>query len=213
MPHWQSFAIGRASPVDGFSFCRSTERGTRSPTPASTRCVRTQSIQRFENAVAGPFEIMGYQAEGFIEQKKPSRKCTSAWSQRCLQKGTGCELWNISAFKQAFVTCFEAALNSLLHLLTGDHEADHEIRKASKSRLTYEHPPVLDSLDISLLLLRSVILLPDEVSHTVTWTVWCCAPLCCGCPGRKTIALPNPFGRLDSSGPSTASQCIMLGVA
>ena len=118
---------------------------------------------------------MGSQAEGFIEQKKPSRKCTSAWSQSCLQKGTGCELWSISAFKQAFVTCFEAALNSLLHLLTGDHEADHEIRKASKSRLTYDHPPVLDSLDISLLLLRSVILVPDEVSHTVTRTVWCCA--------------------------------------
>ena len=120
----------------------------------------------------------------------------------------------MSAFKQAFVTCFEAALNSLLHLLTGDHEADHEIRKASKSRLTYEHPPVLDSLgEFSLLLLRSVILLPDEVSHTVTWTVWCCAPLCCGCPGRETIALPSPCGRLDSSGPSTASQCIMLSVA
>ena len=162
----------------------------------------------------GVLKSWGIKQKDSSNKKKPSRKCTSAWSQRCLQKGTGCELWSISAFKQAFVTCFEAALNSLLHLLTGDHEADHEIRKASKSRLTYEHPPVLDSLgEFSLLLLRSVILLPDEVSHTVTWTVWCCAPLCCGCPGRKTIALPNPFGRLDSSGPSTASECIMHSVA
>jgi hypothetical protein len=156
VPHIPCPSAARSSPLDSLSFRRATKKGTRSPTPASTRCVSTRSIQRFENAIAGTFgNHWGIKWKDSSDKKKTSRKCTSAWLQRCLQKRTGCELWSISAFNQAFGTCFEAPQNSLLHLLTGDCEADHEIRKASKIKSTYGQPAVLDSLgEISWLLLK-----------------------------------------------------------